>query len=234
MTYQEIRNFSAYDYSRNNTIANDVKQRCGNQLGWLVAKVDLVVHDAAGDTQRDAGLYAQVGYDRGLNGRILYPHSQTEARGEYGNQQIGTNITLYTQDNKTYVITVANDGKVILPELSALNDRYVNGRKSNWFLYKKVPPVVSFNSRDCIVHVNSKMFKKSWTIYGTRRYLIFGLRNNEHYVSVDKVSATIPEGQTFGRINWYGQQQIIGQKITFSPTYKGEAEVPSIPIIKLN
>ncbi|KAA6381012.1 MAG: hypothetical protein EZS28_023461 [Streblomastix strix] len=99
-------------------------------------------------------------------------------------------------------------------------------------LYKQLLYVEAFLKK--IVLISQMLSRKEWTTTGGRRYGFAGPRSHHSHVQTVNVSVTIPEGWTFGRINWYGQQQIIGQKVTFSLANKGEAEVPSIPIIKLN
>ncbi|KAA6357815.1 MAG: hypothetical protein EZS28_046658, partial [Streblomastix strix] len=229
MTYPQLRAFTAAAYAQNNTNSNQVRQRCAQRLDWLVGRVQQAVNDAATAAQQGATACAQTGFDRGLNGRVLYPHTLAEAQGEFQNPAVGANITHYTQNNLPYPAIVGANGVVTLPGLSAVtatNHEEHNG--TNWWK-KNVNNPVTFTPGACTVHVDSKAYHWEGDHTGSRHGI---RRKRRHYHDVEyaSVSVTIPAGWNFGNIVWGGLQQIIGQTITFSAPNGFKAPIPPISI----
>ncbi|KAA6366264.1 MAG: hypothetical protein EZS28_038209, partial [Streblomastix strix] len=205
---------------------NEVRQRCSLRLGWIVDRVQQAVNDAAYFAQYNASDYVQIGYNKGLNGRILYPHSLDEASGEYGNPVPGTKVILYTQDLKPYQVSVSGDIQTALPGLSAtMNTQETHDDELMWS--RDSYPSVTFKPENCSIHINANVFRKTWDHRGSRHGF-----HHKHYTYRQwaDVSVTIPDGWSFGYVPWNGLQNIKNQTITFSAQDGFSAQIPPIPI----
>ncbi|KAA6382459.1 MAG: hypothetical protein EZS28_022016, partial [Streblomastix strix] len=218
MSYNQLRQFSAKEYAQYNTNATKVRQRCSLRLGWIADKVQQVVNDASYSAQYNSADNVQIGYNKGLNGRILYPHSLDEASGEYGNPVPGTKVILYTQTYQPYQVSVSGDIQTALPGLSArkIFYRWDHDTREQ---YKVETPKVTYSPGDCTVHVTDKVEGKYYRMTN---------------IYSQEVSVTIPPGWSFGNIVWSGFLRFQGQTVTFSIQDKLKAQVPPIPIRRAN
>ncbi|KAA6366921.1 MAG: hypothetical protein EZS28_037551, partial [Streblomastix strix] len=222
MTYPQLRAFTAAAYAQNNTNANQVRQRCAQRLDWLVGRVQQAVNDAANSAQQGATACAQTGFVRGLNGRVLYPHTLAEAQGEFQNQTVGANITLYTQNNMPYPAIVGENGVVTLPGLYSATSAVWSqngGVKETWV---RQSPIV-FDSVNCTVTPDARTYRKEYFTGGCKG-------RNYHNVETHNETVIIPAGWNFGNIVWGGYQQIVGQTVTFSAPNGFDAPIPPISI----
>ncbi|KAA6350198.1 MAG: hypothetical protein EZS28_051903, partial [Streblomastix strix] len=188
---------------------------------------------AANTSQRDRVAYVQAGFEAGLNGRIVYPHTLAEAFGEYGNPTAGTNITLYTQNNIPYNVIAIGNGEVTLPGLSAIRTSSHEEHGGKHWTSSNSPCAISFLPNISSVRVVANVFMNEWDSVGTSHWDSWIPRVPKlHQVEKAEVSVTIPPDWTFGNIIWGGWHSTSGHTLLFTAMNGFSGEVPLIPISK--